>query len=162
MQAGTNYIYILLTVAYVIYSIIKAGKKVTQNRPTIDPQPQSPLPVHPPVEKQAPQQDFTKMLEEILGGGAPEEKIPEPQVIQPKPQPVAIKLQPTKIVTHSEKKEKITPSHLHPKNQKEEIKYQKATAKKVVAESVAVEEPEFNFDIREAIVYSEILKRPNW
>ena len=146
---------------YVIYSIIKAGKKVTKNRPTINPQPQSSPTVQPPTEKQPPQQDFTKMLEDLLGGTR-EEKIPEPEVLQPKPQPIVVKPHPTKIITHSEKKEKIIPSHLHSKNPKEDIKHPKETAKKVFAEPVAVEEPEFDFDIRQAVIYSEILKRPEY
>ena len=154
MHATTNYIYIIFAVVYVIYSIIKAGKKVTKNRPTIDQQPQSSPTVQPPIEKQPPQQDFKKMLEDLLGG-TQEEKIPEPQVIQPKPQPVAIKPQPTKIVTHSEKKEKIIPSHLHSKNPKE-------MPKKVFDEQVVVEEAEANFNFREAVIYSEILKRPEY
>lgn len=160
MHASTNYIYIILTVVYLIYSVVKAGKKVTKNRPTIDPQSQSPQTVQPPTATLPPRQDFTKMLEDLLGG-VPEEKIPEPEVIHSKPQPVAIKPQLTKIVTHAVKKEKIISSHLH-SHPNDEIKHQKVMTKEVIAEPVAVEEPETNFDFREAIIYSTILERPEY
>src|ERR1035437_10394086 len=97
MHASTNYIYIIFPVIYVIYSIIKAGKKVTQNRPTIDKQQQAQPTVQPSTATQPPQQDFKKMLEDLLGG-VREEKIPEPQV--PKVQPPLQKLQPAKISIH--------------------------------------------------------------
>lgn len=167
MQASTNYIYIIFAVVYVIYSIIKAGKKVTKNRPTIDQQPQSSPTVHPPIEKQPPQQDFTKMLEDLLGG-TQEEKIPEPQL--PKVQPPLHKPEPVKISIHNtSKKETATVSNIKPLPAKPHKIPEKTShsqhyenAKKVFAEQVVVEETESNFDFREAVIYSAILNRPEY
>lgn len=158
-----------------IYSVFKAGKKVVKNRPTIEGQSlpkesteQSPTTVQPPTASPLPQQDFKKMLEDLLGG-APEEKNPEPKAFQPKQQPIALKPlrkesvgQPTKIVTQSAKKEKIVLPHATAKNHKEEIKLTKEKTAKISTEPVVMEETGFNFDIREAIIYSEIMKRPEY
>ena len=82
-----NYLYIIFAVVYVIYSIIKAGKKVTQNRPTIDKKPQaSPTTIQPPTASPVPHpnsgDELKKMLEDLLGGGS-EEEMPEKQVLKP-------------------------------------------------------------------------------
>ena len=179
MQASTNYIYIIFAVVYVIYSIIKAGKKVTQNRPTIEGQPLpkdsagQPSPtVQPPTATPLPQQDFKKMLEDLLGG-VPEEKIPQPQV--PKVQAPVHKPEPVKItIRHTPKRETAAvprekPLSAKPANLAEKTSHPQfyETAKKVFAEPVAVEEAgpdnyREDIDIRQAIIYSEILKRPNW
>ena len=62
MHAAQNYIYIIFAVAYAIYSMVKAGKKATQNRPTIDKQPEQSPTVQPPTPPPIPQQDFKKMF----------------------------------------------------------------------------------------------------
>jgi len=177
MHASQNYIYIILTVVYVIYSIIKAGKKVTQNRPKVDQQPLTkessgqPSPtVQPQTETPLPQQDFKKMLEDLLGG-APEEKIPEPQV--PK---VQAPIQKTKLVKTSlqntHKKEIVTDTHSklftaksHHTSDKNTHSQLYESAKKTFEEPAVLEESPDNrddFDIRQAIIYSEILKRPEY
>ena len=151
---------------YVIYSIIKAGKKVVKNRPVIDPQQSQPT-VQPPTGSPLPQQDFKKMLEDLLGGTR-EEKIPEPQI--PKAQVPIQKLQPVKIALHNTpKKETITASQVKPFSAKLHKPSEKITrsqhietTKKVFSEPVVVEESVMDFDIREAVIYSEILKRPEY
>jgi hypothetical protein len=171
MYASTNYIYIIFAVIYVIYSIIKAGKKVTNNRPTIDQQPNSQPTVQPPTATSPPQQDFKKMLEDLLGGVpvrqeerpptvSGEEKIP---TSHPKPQPVKISIH------HKPKKETATASQDKPfpaKPHKVSHSQHYEAAKKVFEEPVVVEEAADSlrdgFDIREAVIYSEILKRPDW
>jgi len=166
MHAAQNYIYIVFAILYIIYSIVKAGKKANQQKsatkkpeasPTVQPPTASPIPSKTPGD------DLKKMLEEMLGG-VPKAKIPEKQVAQSKPEPVKIKSQPAKIVTHA-KKVKATLSHA-PSKTKEEAKPflagEKAASKKVFAEVVAEEEPAIDFDIRQAIIYSEILKRPQY
>lgn len=168
MRADINYIYILLAVLYVIYSIVKASKKASQQKPATQnqkPQPSSTVqpPTASPLPKQKPEDDFKKMLEDLLGG-APEIEIPEKQIPKEKPQPVFIKPEPSKIVTHA-KKIKATPSHTPSKTKEKEKPFlaeEKAAPKKLFAEIIAEEEPEIDFDIRQAIIYSEILKRPQY
>lgn len=159
-----NYLYIIFAVVYVIYSIIKAGKKVTQNRPTINKQPQSSPTVEPPASSPAPEmnggEEFKKMLEDLLGGGSQEE-IPEKQVVQPKPQVIPAK--PAKIfssvpmkerpVTHQSKPKAVSPAPAfvaHPE-----------IVQKVFIDPVP-EEESIDFDIRQAVIFSEILKRPQY
>ena len=172
MHAAQNYIYIVFAVLYVIYSIIKAGKKAVKNKPNVSPSPVSEKrdefkPVQPPVASPLPRQnqgdDMKKMLEELLGKN-PEIKIPEKQVANPKHEPVKIKPQPAKIVTHV-KNIRATLSHV-PSKTKEDAKSflsgEKQTAKKVFVETSVEEDRDIDFDIRQAIIYSEILKRPQY
>jgi hypothetical protein len=170
MQAGTNYIYILFAVAYAVYSIIKAGKKVTANRPTIDKdQGQSPA-VKPPTESPIPNagDDMKKMLQDLLGG-SPEEKTPEahpdnsrelrPQPVFERPkhqQPVPHHMEHTKTVSHTFDKAKAQAI------QEKHVDKPKTVPKKIFAESTADNETTPDFDIRQAIIYSEILKRPEY
>ena len=94
MHASTNYIYIVFAILYVIYSIIKAGKKASQQKPV--PKKTEPAPtVRPPTSSPLPNpgDNMKKMLEGILGK-KPELKIPEKQN---KSQPVLVKTQHTKI-----------------------------------------------------------------
>ncbi|MBI4930651.1 MAG: hypothetical protein HY841_07805 [Bacteroidetes bacterium] len=176
MHAAQNYIYIVFAVIYIIYSIIKAGKKVTKNRPTTIPNSSSQKkdefkPVQPPEASPIPNHgdDMKKMLEDLLGRN-PEVKIPEkhPDSYRDKVkhQPVSIKPQPSKITTHSIK-EKTIPSHVPSKTHKTAAQSfltgeQLASSKKVFLESEAEEESVVDFDIRQAIIYSEILKRPQY
>ena len=194
MQAGTNYIYIVFAVLYVIYSIIKAGKKTARQKPATQKREPDPT-VHPrlpskeimdggqdptasPLPQSNPGDDLKKMLEELLGG-VPEikttEKQPDPDREQ-KPEPAKIKPQPAKIVTHAQKI-KAAPSHIpspkgkaSPKTKEEEKTFlsgEKKISKKVFtqaavgAEQDSDADPE-DFDIRRAVIYSEILKRPEW
>src|ERR1051326_1157546 len=98
MHAATNYIYIVFAVLYIIYSIIKAGRKAVQQKPSEKGTEPSST-VKPPTSAPLPQpgselgDDMKKMLEEILGK-KPEIKIPEKPIS--KPQPVPIKIQPKK------------------------------------------------------------------
>ncbi|MBI3501590.1 MAG: OadG family protein [Bacteroidetes bacterium] len=168
MHAATNYIYIVFAILYIIYSIIKAAKKATQQKPA-EKKPEPSSTVKPPTSSPLPQpgDDFKKMLEEVLGK-VPEPKIPErhPDSYRDlKPEPIKIKPQPAKIVTHA-KKVKATPSH-PPSKIKEMPKPFLASEKEIskkpfTEESVPTEEQESDFDIRKAIIYSEILKRPQY
>ncbi|MEK6614721.1 MAG: hypothetical protein AABZ32_01215 [Bacteroidota bacterium] len=173
MQASTNYIYIIFAVLYVIYSVIKASKKAQQKSTTQNQKPQPSSTVQPPtaspLPKQKPEDDFKKMLEDLLGG-APEIKIPERQIPKVESQTIPIKPHPVKISTHSPQKEKVItaptkPFSIKPKITSEKVPFIKhsESAPKVFAEPMHEEESGVdNFDIREAIIYSEILKRPNW
>lgn len=179
MQAAQNYIYIVLAVLYVIYSIIQAGKKMAKNKPTVsapsDPQRKEEFkPVQPPSSAPLPQHDtagdLKKMLEDLLGGG-PQEEIPEKHserpVIPPAkpiPQPRQERPVPAKIVTHSTAV-KATPSHSSSQTKNETKSFlsgEKKTKEKVTQEIVQEEEPSIDFDVRQAIIYSEILKRPQY
>lgn len=164
-----NYIYIIFAVLYIIYSIIKAGKKVSKNRPTVEKQPQQTQTVQPPTAIPLPRKedDFKKMLEDLMGG-VPEIEIPEKQIIKPKPQPVTVKPQPAKIAPHHPKKEKLTTSQskfisAKPKTTSASIPFvsHPEIVQKTFAETVE-EESSIDFDIRQAIIYSEILKRPQY
>ena len=173
MHAAQNYIYIVFAILYIIYSIIKAGKKVAQNKPTVSPSsaPQKKeefKPIQPPVSAPFPQQDpasdMKKMLEDLLGGGNKEMEIPKQETPQPKPQ--HIKSRPSGNIAPSHKKEKMTLSHMPAKSSQKA----KATpfltahpaAKQAAVEPIVEEEATVDFDIREAIIYSEILKRPQY
>ncbi len=168
MHASTNYIYIIFAVAYAIYSIVKAGKKVTANRPNIDKQPEQSPTVKPPASSPVPNQgdEMKKMLEDLFGGRQEaEEKIPEKEIPKPKPQPqhhpekqrhpqpVSHHLEHAKATPHAFDKEKLQATHAKPPA---------AKPQKVLMKSAVEEEVEADFDIRQAIIYSEILKRPEY
>lgn len=193
-----NYIYIVFAVLYIIYSIVKAAKKVNKNRPATSPPKEqsrtSPSPeghgsytaqkkeekfhpIQPTVKSgQAPEakplpekeDDFKKILEDLLGE-VPEIQIPEKQIPKPKPQQVYVKPRPAKIAPHHPKKEKLTTSQA--KFVSEKLKTSSESVPFVshpeilhtnFLDSVVEEEPEVEFDIRQAVIYSEILKRPSW
>lgn len=161
-----NYLYIIFAVVYIIYSIVKAGKKVKQNRPTIDKTSRPSPTVQPPVSSPAPQHEsgdeLKKMLEELLGGGE-EEEIPEKPVASPVPSVIPHKPAP-KPVYQAARKEK----------QVEDTSKQKATLPvpgfhahpEIIRQAFTGQEPEeveeIDFDIRQAVIYSEILKRPSY
>lgn len=154
-----NYLYIIFAVVYVIYNIIKAGKKVTQNRPTIGKKTQSSPTVKPPVStvpEPAGGDDFKKILEELLGAG--EEEIPEKPVLQPQPQatvkPAANFLKKDRMAGPPAKYNEPQPANTfiaHPE-----------IVQKVFSEQPQEEEAGIDFDIRQAVIYSEILKRPQY
>lgn len=162
-----NYLYIIFAVVYVIYSIIKAGKKVTQNRPTVNKGPQPSPTVQPPTARPEPSDtggdEIKKMLEELLGGGE-EETVPEKQVLIPKPQPVQQKPKTVRPVSHAQQKP-VQPAYQT--RQKEPIapaafRAHPEIVQKVFNEPVQEEEVAIDFDIRQAVIYSEILKRPQY
>jgi hypothetical protein len=167
-----NYLYIIFAVVYVIYSIIKAGKKVTKNRPTIEKQPQQsygqPAPtVRPPTASPVPEhnsgEELKKMLEDLLGGGA-EEDIPEKKIVIPQSQPVYEKPRPVKITSPIPKKEKPVPYKTSPNVAAAHPVFtaHPEIVQKAFTELAPEEESTIDFDIRKAVLYSEILKRPNW
>lgn len=153
-KSAQDFIYILFAIVYIIYSVIKAGKKVAKNRPTVDTKPK---PVSPPASPQPqPNEDFKKVMEEMFGK-LPEPKVSQPQVQKPKPQISSAKPQPVKIKTHVPVKESRvlgtkTVKPLSPQPHPSLIK----------TETTEVEEEVVDFDFRKAIIFSEILKRPNW
>lgn len=170
-----NYLYIIFAVIYVIYSIIKAGKKVTRNRPTVTPDPSSQKkdeykPVQPPTSSPVPDtgDEIKKMLEDLLGGD-PEVIIPEKQAPKPKPLSVLPKPAPAKIAPHHPKKEKVTSESAKPLVSKKNITAEPVhfvshpeLTQKVFSETITEEESAPDFDIRQAVIYSEILKRPQY
>jgi len=168
-----SYLYIIFAVVYVIYSIIKAGKKVTQNRPKIEKHPptaeasrQPYQPVRPPVERKAPEhnpgEDLKKMLEDLMGGNTEEVR---PEVIKPKPQVVVPqKPKPVKITDHLTKKEKQAAYQTKKKEAYTPPVFiaHPEVVQKSFMELPPEEESQIDFDIRQAVIYSEIMKRPNW
>src|SRR5204863_8308997 len=105
-----------------------------------------------------PGDDLKKMLEDLMGGTR-ETKIPEPQVVKPKPQvhaekpkyqhPVPHPVEHAKVAIHTFDKEKAAAIHA-----KQATDKPKPFSKKVLAEPVAEEEPVMDFDIRHAFIYS--------
>ncbi len=152
-----NYLYIIFAVVYVIYSMIKAGKKANANKPTI--QPSSKPSNHPTAEK--PRQktkDLKDILEDLLD-------INPPQSV---PAPVEVKSIPKK------KPKVVTPFLTSEMERTANNKKWKAEAttsakdfksKKInpIQELTTEEETsDFEFDAKTAIIYSEILKRPQY
>ncbi|TAL60047.1 MAG: hypothetical protein EPN85_08085 [Bacteroidetes bacterium] len=164
-----NYLYIIFAVVYVIYSIVKAGKKVTQNRPTIDKKPHPSPTVQPPTASPLPENnsgdELKKMLEDLLGGGA-EDEIPEKQILKPKPQVVYEKPPPVKMQPPVPRKEKLATYQTQAKpkvtSPAPAFVAHPEIVQKVFMERVPEEESGIDFDIRQAVIYSEILKRPQY
>lgn len=157
-----NYLYVIFAVVYVIYSIIKAGKKVTQNRPTIDKKPQSSPTVNPPTSslpEPAGGDDFKKILEELLGAGG-EEEVPETAPRKAEPLPAV----PVKPAANFLKKDKPVVSPNIPKAAVPATAFvaHPEIVEKVFSQKTEQEESEIDFDIRQAVLYSEILKRPEY
>lgn len=166
-----NYIYIIFAVIYVIYSIVKAGKKVSQNRPKQSSQPAPPASSQPAETYSPPPQkedDLKKMLEDLLGE-IPEVKIPEKQQSLPKSQPVFSKPAPAKVAPRHPKKDKSATSSAKP------LTAEKSTIsetpnfvshpeviQKAFQENPVEDEASLDFDIWQAVIYSEILKRPQY
>ena len=154
-----SYVYIIFAVIYVIYNVIKAGKKAAGN--PIGKQPQPSPTVQPPVARTLPEDikgvDLKKMLEELLG--VPQEKMPEKQIVKPAPVIPAVKK--NQQIPKKETKPVYEPMHKDPVHSVLSQAHPKVV-KKVVPEVVPEAEAEVEFDIRQAIVYSEILKRPEY
>ena len=156
---------------YVIYSIVKAGKKVSQNRPGQNTKPVPPVSSHPAETYSPPpkkEDDLKKILEDLLGE-MPEVKIPEKQKPQPKPSQVFSKPAPAKIVPKHPKKEKLVTRYAKPVTPKKSLSAESPhfvshpeVVQKAFQENVIEEEVSVDFDIRQAVLYSEILKRPQY
>ena len=114
-------------------------------------------PVERPVSENSGGEDLKKMLEDLMG--IPQEEIPKKEAVKPVPVVHA-----DKRAAHVPKKEKQVvyeamhkePVHstvfpIHPK-----------VALQVAVEAAPEEEAVIDFDIRQAIIYSEILKRPQY
>ena len=166
MHASTNYLYILAVIGYFIYTFIKAGKKAAKDRSTLDNLPKQSPTVQPPTASPKPdmQSEMKKMLEDLLGVPTSE---PAPVLEERKIE--SVKPQPAKIITHTPQKEKIDTAKekllaSHAKANADILSHAKQpkAAKKVLAETVEAEEPAVDFDIRQAIIFSEILKRPEY
>lgn len=167
--AAPNYIYIVLAIFYIIYSIVKAAKK-NQNKPAAPASPSQKKdefkPVTPPaaspLPKQNPGDDLKKMLEEVLGKTSPI-KIP-----QLKPQSLPVKKQPAKSSPLQFKKEKAVISRMPAKSTPKKEPHTFLPSEHIVPfqktelAAAAEEEPVIDFDLRQAIIYSEILKRPQY
>ena len=189
MHAAQNYIYIIFAVAYAIYSMVKAGKKVTQNRPTLSlPDRQAgpnPSPsgegssasqkredsyaptVQPPTATPLPQQDYKKMLEDLFGvpkANAPvsQQPVAKERTDDPKRQPVKISLNTPQKEKTETAREKLMAAHSKSASEKLSHVKQPKAIKKVFAEATVEEETIADFDIRQAVIYSEILKRPEY
>ncbi|MFH1005602.1 MAG: hypothetical protein V1781_08975 [Bacteroidota bacterium] len=142
MKADTNYIYIIFVMVYIIYSIIKARKKIVKNRPIIDKNPQHTT-TQPHTNPHSPQptvgDEFKKMMEQMLGE-VPEVQVPEKQIQQPKHHQAK--------VTHTPLKEKLFTHKIKTETQQNSV--------------LQEQEPVIDFDIRQAIISYEILKKPSY
>jgi hypothetical protein len=190
MHAAQNYIYILFAVLYIIYSIVKAAKKNAKNPPVSSSNPQTQkkedyMPVQPPVSSPAPDpgEDIRKMLEQVLGRNQ-ESKAAEKKTVASKQHTGQLKT-PPKLVRQQwasketptsrddekksfqkDKKEKAAAHHLPERSHKTEKPFlagEQITHKKKETEmAFAEEESSVDFDFRRAVIYSEILKRPQY
>ena len=188
MQAAQNYIYIVFVVLYMIYSVIKVGKKAAKQKPVVkdnnprpgsSSQPQSAQTNIPPQKKEG---DFKTILEDMFGGmpnvgkdvptpvQSSSKKIPEKQITKSRSQSIFSKPNPIKKTTNaSQRKEKtssvkteILPTKPRPGSEPAFFILPAANTPPVLSEREVVEETDFEFDFRQAVIYSEILKRPNW
>lgn len=165
MSGDTDYIYIILAIAYVIYSIIQAGKKVSKNRPTVTKK-SEPTTVHQPKPQPPKEEDTFKKIFEELFGEIPKVEVPEEQATPSKHQPVEEKPAPAKIMQKQHinqklgSKEKKEP-FIKEKPQ-EEFTHRPELIQMAFANTHQEETIETDFDIRQAVIHSEILKRPNW
>jgi hypothetical protein len=153
-----NYGPIIFAVIYIAYSIIKAGKKVTGNRPVIEKRPQSPPVVQPPVARPAKDSggEIRKMLEDLMG-------VPSGQIAEKKApaKPQRVPVQKASYVPRKEKQESYSmqPEEMAPAA---EFVSHPEVLRKAFTENAQEEETGVDFDIRQAIIYSEILKRPEY
>ncbi len=173
MHAAQNYIYILFAVAYMVYTIIKAGKKVKQNGSTIDKQPQASPTVQPPATSSKPdmQGEMKKMLEDLLGVPTSDPTLPRRQAgpVPAERKTEVAKPQSSKTILQTPPKnkteiarEKLLAAHAKTNSDILSHAKQPKAVKKVFAETTEAEEPVMDFDIRQAIIFSEILKRPEY
>ncbi len=190
MHAAQNYIYILFAVLYIIYSLVKAVKKNAKHPPVSSSNPPAQKkdeykPVQPPVSSPAPDpgEDIRKMLEQVLGRNQ-ESKAPEKKTVASKQhtgqlktppkltrQQWATKETPTsrddeKKSFHKDRKEKADLAHkteMHHRSERTFLSGEQVLPKKVFSEmAIADEETAVDFDFRQAVIYSEILKRPQY
>ena len=189
MQAAQNYIYIVFVVLYMIYSVIKAGEKAAKQKPVVkdnnpqpvsSSQPQSAQTNIPPQKKEG---DFKTILEDMFGGmpnvdadvtkpvQSPSKKVPEKQIPRSKPQSIFSKHNPIKKPAPAsfQQKEKTSSVKTPQLPLKQKTPSQStfsitsfADTRNIISEQDVVEEIDFEFDFRQAVIYSEILKRPNW
>lgn len=159
-----EYIYIILAAVYIIYSIIKAAGKVSKNKPrTSKPQTASrPVQQTQQQPKPKPGDVFKKILDEMLGE-IPQVTVPEKQKPKTKAPPQQyIRKERAKIISSQQE----TFQELQTKQKAHKISTPVAKQRHhiEISEPIAVpeEEPSVEFSVRDAVVYSEILKRPNW
>jgi hypothetical protein len=184
MHAEQNYIYIVFAVLYIIYSIVQAarkGKKQKQAAAPPNKTGQRAQTVRPPASEPAPHSgdDIKRMLEDLLGG-SPEVPVPEKQAANPRPvqaskefpsgrglsgQPAAAMREPAKLASaHSRREKRVTPAPI-PFIKEESphfISHPEIVQQVFAPVEVKEEEAAVDFDIRQAVLYSEILKRPQY
>ena len=146
MKADTNYIYIILVMVYIIYNIIKAGKKAAKNRPVVvaknPQQTDTDMPANPKNPQPTAEEEFKKIMEQMLGK-LPE--MPKKQIHQPKHQQAKI--------THALPIEKILPQKTKHLSDRQNAPMQQSLV-------LQEQKPIIDFDLRQAIIFSEILKKP--
>ena len=164
MHAEQNYIYIVFAVLYIIYSIVKGAKKVKANRPGTKPvQPAQSRPVNPPASPiPGKGDDLKELLEQVLG---------KPPVAEPTPQPVTTVKPKSVSPRHHEKSGKAIQSHLPSRSAKKAKPFLQGEhfvhepEKPVITFAETEEQAPLlrdEFDLRKAIIFSEILNRPKY
>jgi hypothetical protein len=115
---------------------------------------------------------FKKVLEELFGE-IPNVEVPQKQVPTPQARSVDSKPDPVKVIPGHPQKEIFVSSKAKGKKINEAEKTQKefkphpevvqmAFAEDFEKQEETTSAPPFDFDIRQAIIYSEILKRPQY
>lgn len=161
-----NYLYILFAIGYMIYSFVKAGQKHRQNKPGSAPPPTASKPADDPIE------EWKKILQDARKESQAKPAAQPP----PKPSPAPVVQQKKKRVSLIREKRKAaavrpskTPSHVLVA---EELVAEKLEAPefhshpelmKAFEESRSTnEDNNFEFDMKKAVIYSEILNRKEW
>lgn len=153
-----NLIYILIGIAWVAYSLYSARQKAIQKQqgtgmPPTGPSESSPLPI--PRNQGEGKSLFDEILRELTG-----ESRPVPQVSRPVVTPVPASYQKSNAEYEvSKESTRYTPvSNLqpdYPRNKSEDIVKTQITASQIKSD----ESTESRFNLREAVIYSELLNR---
>lgn len=153
-----NLIYILIGIAWVAYSLYSARQKAIQKQqkagmPPAGPSESSPLPI--PRSQGEGKSLFDEILRELTG-----EPRPVPQVSRPVVTPVPASYQKSNAEYESFKEStRYTPvSNLQadfPRNESEDMLKTQKLAEQITKD----ESPERRFNLREAVIYSELLNR---
>jgi hypothetical protein len=133
-----NILYILVAIAVVIFNIIKKGKQASASTP-------------PPVEKNDPFEDMIPKFEQLF---KPDSEVKTSSSSFPqKKERKDVKVKPQPVLNDFEEKRKQVQSRVHTIPKKE-------TTKEPI--QVLTDSAPNWFNAREAIIYSEILKRPEF
>lgn len=174
MHAEQNYIYILFVILYLVYGFIKARKKTEKDKPVVnkDTNPQPVSTINKKEQKRVPskQKDFTTVLEEVIGKFIP---IPEdnhdksvPGDLLKEDEKPEHPLIATSLKQAKEKvKFKINKKIVYRERESEEsehLGFQESENQNILSDTIVQQGVDDAFDIRNAIISSTIIQRPEW